>query len=597
LDGAASSHGALPKTVANRRARPVRSPNVSEIEGQTDAELLLEARDGDEAAFTELYVRHRAVARRVASTYRRSDAEDLVNEAFEKVLGALRRGGGPTDAFRAYLLVTLRRLAVERNGQYGIAEEPLEEVPEPVVAVVDGPELSTADRDLITRAFDSLPDRWQAVLWYTAVEGRHPREIASRLGLSANAVSALAYRAREQLRQAYLQAHLSTAPAGRCKTHRGWLGAYVRGSLSRRDDATTRRHLERCSACRELADELTDVNRLLVRSVVPLFLVQPAGKLASVANAVETAAHAGEATSAGRRAVWSWVKASGPAAGGIAAAAGAILGLGSVSTLVWREDRPTTVQATQGLRHAATTTLPTAAGAAPGTGAPDGCAAEPAGQAPPTTTTPAATGAASTTDAGGAADASAASGEPTRLDVPLLGASVQLPALGDLVATDTAAETTAAAPTCATPEAPTGHVAPSTSASTTTTTSPDSDAVVVETDPLDITLTLDLPEGLALDIGALPADCDLHLQDVQVVCALTAPVVGTEVTADLGLDLNEILNGRLATVTLTQGDQTVEVETDDVVTTLTETLGDVTGGLLSPTGPEGASTSSTSEPG
>jgi hypothetical protein len=68
----------------------------------SDAELLDQARNGDEAAFTELYVRHQAAALRLASTYRRlGDPEVLVNQAFEQVLAVVRRGSGPTDAFRA----------------------------------------------------------------------------------------------------------------------------------------------------------------------------------------------------------------------------------------------------------------------------------------------------------------------------------------------------------------------------------------------------------------------------------------------------------------------------------------------------------------
>ena len=83
--------------------RRLHSTSVSAIKALSDLELLQQVRNGDETAFTELYARHHAVARRVASTFRcRADADDLVNEAFVKVLGALRRGHGPTDAFRAY---------------------------------------------------------------------------------------------------------------------------------------------------------------------------------------------------------------------------------------------------------------------------------------------------------------------------------------------------------------------------------------------------------------------------------------------------------------------------------------------------------------
>jgi RNA polymerase sigma factor (sigma-70 family) len=195
----------------------------------SDAELLDQARNGDEAAFPELYVRHQPAALRLASTYRRlGDPEDLVNEAFEKVLAAVRRGGGPTDAFRAYLFVTLRRLAAEHTERP--ADQPIDNAPEPVMAEAAAPGMARADRDIMNDAFESLPDRWQTVLWHTAVEGRAPRELASVMGVSANAAAALAYRAREKLRQAYLQAHLLASPHPECEPHRSRLGAYVRGA-------------------------------------------------------------------------------------------------------------------------------------------------------------------------------------------------------------------------------------------------------------------------------------------------------------------------------------------------------------------------------
>ena len=55
---------------------------------------------------------------------------------------------------------------------------------------------------MIARAFASLPERWQAVLWHTEIEGARPADVAPLLGLTANSVAALAYRAREGLRQA-----------------------------------------------------------------------------------------------------------------------------------------------------------------------------------------------------------------------------------------------------------------------------------------------------------------------------------------------------------------------------------------------------------
>src|SRR5262245_30740082 len=319
----------------------------------SDAELLEQARNGDEAAYAELYVRHQPAALRLASTYRRlGDPEDLVNEAFEKVLAAVRRGGGPTEAFRAYLFVTLRRLAAERAERP--PEEPLDDVPEPVAAEAAEPEMARADRDIMNDAFESLPDRWQTVLWHSAVEGRAPRELASVLGVSANAAPALAYRAREKLRQAYLQAHLLASPHPECEPHRSRLGAYVRGGLNRHDQAATKRHVGQCESCQALAVELTDVNRMLVRSLLPFFLVGStrvaalaAGGAAGggVGTAGNGAAAGAASVSAGKRRAWGRVRDLAPSAGSAGVAALLVAGLAVATMAVSRGDGPTDVAA------------------------------------------------------------------------------------------------------------------------------------------------------------------------------------------------------------------------------------------------------------
>lgn len=237
----------------------------------SDTDLLAQAREGDESAFTELYVRHQAAALRLAKSYRRAgDPDDLVNSSFERVIAAIRRGAGPTESFRAYLFVTLRRLAAEQISKG--RDDPYDEVPEPVMAETDGPELDRSERELVIQAYESLPDRWQAVLWQTTVEGQSPKELAPALGMSANAAAALAYRAREKLRQAYLQAHLQAAPRPGCEPHRSRLGAYVRDGLGNRDRTSAEGHLERCESCRTLVAELVDINAVLNRAILPLFL-------------------------------------------------------------------------------------------------------------------------------------------------------------------------------------------------------------------------------------------------------------------------------------------------------------------------------------
>ncbi len=259
---------------------------------RSDADLLavLRGRPADEAstlAFAALYERHREAARGLARQLARSpsDADDLVSAAFARLLEILRAGGGPSEAFRAYLLTSLRHLAYDRTR----AERRLDLTndmgdvigvdPERTVIPFTDPAVAGLERSLAARAFATLPERWQAVLWHLEVEGDSPADIAPLFGLTANAVSALGYRAREGLRQAYLQEHLAGGGAAappRDRRHREAeekLGAYTRGGLSKRDAAKVEEHLRECAECRDLATELREVNSGILRSTIaPLVL-------------------------------------------------------------------------------------------------------------------------------------------------------------------------------------------------------------------------------------------------------------------------------------------------------------------------------------
>ena len=144
---------------------------------------------------------------------------------------------------------------------------------------------------MVARAFASLPQRWQAVLWHTEIEGARPAEVATLLGLTANGVAALAYRAREGLRQAYLQMHLSGEAREQCRPVAAKLGAHVRGGLAKRDAAMVAGHLDQCADCRRIYAELGDVNVALKAIVAPVVLGPAAAAyLASAAGRGSAAA-------------------------------------------------------------------------------------------------------------------------------------------------------------------------------------------------------------------------------------------------------------------------------------------------------------------
>lgn len=227
-----------------------------------DRTLLERLRAGEDAAFGELFSRHSAAVFRLALGLadNRAEADDLTAEAFFRVLQAIRRGAGPVDNVRGYLLIVVRRVAWEwsmRRREMPVSDEELTH------RAPSNPDTSGqfTERNLIRRAFTSLPERWRKVLWKMEVEGERPAAVATNFGLSPNATAALARRARQGLRAAYLQAHLKAerGSATGCRSVLEKLGAYTAGTTSGIERRRIRAHLATCPSCTAMHAELRDV--------------------------------------------------------------------------------------------------------------------------------------------------------------------------------------------------------------------------------------------------------------------------------------------------------------------------------------------------
>lgn len=268
---------------------------------QSDAALISRVRAGDGAAYEQLYERHvaaaGALARHLAGPSPAESAEAAeaaeaavdaaVAETFARILVALRHGAGPQAGFRTYLLASLRRtigahVAGDRRPPASVSEfGPYD----PAGPYVVDPALRGLETNLIARAFLSLPERWQAVLWHTEVEGARPAAVAPLLGLTPNGVAGLAYAAREGLRQSYLQLHLADSARRTCRPPLDKLAAYIRGGLAERDTVRVERHLAGCQDCAAIYAELADVKAVLRAVVGPLVLGRAAaGYLAGAAG-------------------------------------------------------------------------------------------------------------------------------------------------------------------------------------------------------------------------------------------------------------------------------------------------------------------------
>ena len=175
-------------------------PTTTTASRPTDLELLERVRRGERAPFGELWRRYEGWAHHVArSITGRYDAEDIVQEAFAKVLTSLRNGNGPTEGFANYLRTALRNVAATWGGRDARATI----VPLTEHTPVGAFEFEVTDLGDLEQPFRSLPERWQTVLRLTCLQGLPLAEVAERMGMTVGAATALAARARKGLRDAF----------------------------------------------------------------------------------------------------------------------------------------------------------------------------------------------------------------------------------------------------------------------------------------------------------------------------------------------------------------------------------------------------------
>ena len=183
-------------------------------------ELLLEkAKSGDQAAFRELYDRHRNPVFRFAYRLLGSveTAEDVTHDAF---LSLIRRPGSfepSRGKLRTYLYAAARNLSLKYFRSSG-REGSLDELTaEPVGPVGQQPLHRLLDEELsqkVKEAVTSLPPLQREALVLFEYEGLPLSEIAEVVGSDVGAVKARLHRARERLRiilRPYLNSALEIA--------------------------------------------------------------------------------------------------------------------------------------------------------------------------------------------------------------------------------------------------------------------------------------------------------------------------------------------------------------------------------------------------
>lgn len=223
MDGRSRSREAAP---AERRPDPRddgrvrgnggdRRYDFRDWDADPDVQLMLRARDGDQGAFRELFVKHSEPMLSFACRYvgNRSRAEELVQEAFLQIYRARKtyeaRARFVTYAYRVVLNLCLNEL---RRFEYQGKTESLDnnpfddgargrEFPDGRTPGCEDSVIGGELADRIRVAIEELPDNQKSSLLLTRVEGLSHREVAEILETSVSAVKSLVFRGMRTLRE------------------------------------------------------------------------------------------------------------------------------------------------------------------------------------------------------------------------------------------------------------------------------------------------------------------------------------------------------------------------------------------------------------
>ncbi len=197
---------------------------------ERDQTLVRRLREGDEAAFTEVFDAHHASLVRLARIFTKSEsaAEEIAQDTWVAVMGALGSFEGRSSLKTWILRIAVNRAKTraERDGR----QVPLEDE-EPAsaddrfgrfgalkkrpAAWHDTPETLLAEREVraaIERFIEALPPIQRAVVTLRDVEGLSSEEVCNALEISESNQRVILHRARSQLRVDLEKLHETRKP-------------------------------------------------------------------------------------------------------------------------------------------------------------------------------------------------------------------------------------------------------------------------------------------------------------------------------------------------------------------------------------------------
>jgi len=179
-------------------------------DGAAEAELLLKAARGDEAAFLLLYERHRTPVFRFACRMLGSpqQAEDVTQECFLSILRRPEAFRAERASLRTYLCAIARHLALKllrKRGQETVVDDPPVDADDPSPGPRPGDQLQAVLDDeaagAVRRAVEALPPLQREAVVLFEYQEMSLADIATACEVDVGTVKSRLHRARERLRR------------------------------------------------------------------------------------------------------------------------------------------------------------------------------------------------------------------------------------------------------------------------------------------------------------------------------------------------------------------------------------------------------------
>ena len=190
-------------------------------DGAAEAELLLRAGRGDEAAFLLLYERHRTPVFRFACRMLGSEAqaEDVTQECFLSILRRPEAFRAERASLRTYLCAIARHLALKqlrKRGQETLLDDP-PEVPDGGASGAGAPDplrrvVEAEEAEAVRAAVLALPPLQREALVLFEYQEMSLADVAAACETDVGTVKSRLHRARERLRRT-LRPLLTGVPA------------------------------------------------------------------------------------------------------------------------------------------------------------------------------------------------------------------------------------------------------------------------------------------------------------------------------------------------------------------------------------------------